>query len=162
MRRWQGSVRRRSLARRTNPGADWRRCRRSFRGRRPPSLAKGRPPRDLRGGKRECRSTQPPCLGTANSCGGATYCAPLLRIYVKCKQNRHPNQPNPVELNPPNSKKYYILYFRMVLYAFSHSYIPWQPIVSDFSQRKTVFDDIVVGRWAVFSFHFYVCLHLCA
>ena len=52
------------------------------------------------------------------------------------QQNLNLKQPNPVELNPPNSKKYYILYFRMVLYAFSHSYIPWQPLARDFKSAQ--------------------------
>ena len=29
-----------------------------------------------------------------------------------------------------------------------------QPFARDFTQRKTVFDTIVVGRWSVFGFHF--------
>ena len=44
----------------------------------------------------------------------------------------------------------------LFIYTLGH------PFASDFRQRKTVFDAIVVGRWSVFSFHFYVYLHLCA
>ena len=50
----------------------------------------------------------------------------------------------------------------MIGYAYYHSYIPWHALARDFSQRKTVFDAIVGGRWSAFGFRFYPCLSLCA
>ena len=87
----------------------------------------------------------------------------FAKLFIRVIANKTSTRTNPTQSNSihPSKSNVIFLYFRVIWYAFSHSYVPWHPLVCDFSQRKTLFDAIVVGRWPVFGIDFFMYAFIC-